>query len=135
MLKMKVLVVGPPALAQIIGHLFRERPELEVVGTMAGLRNLTRNAERLLPELIVATVKPVGTDVGKHVTSIKRCSPSSRLILVCPIPEFMGKARSSGADAFLDQEQLVSRLVPTVLALVGQQSPEHTSSHRQPVCR
>jgi hypothetical protein len=115
--KIRVLFVGPPALSNVIRHLFHDRPEFEVVGSLPGLRNLAQRAGRLLPELIVANVKPVGTGVCPVVIAIKQSSPLSKLILICPITDFTGGARRCGADACLDQEKLVRRLVPTATAL------------------
>jgi hypothetical protein len=115
--RIRVLFVGPPALSNVIRHLFQDRPEFEVVGSLPGLRNLAQRAGRLLPELIVASVKPVGTGVCPVVVAIKQSSPLSKLILICPITGFIGGARRCGADAYLDQEKLVRRLVPTATAL------------------
>jgi hypothetical protein len=113
----RVLVVGPLALTQIIQYLFHGRPEFEVVGSVSGWRSLGPQAGRLLPELIVANVKPVGIGVCRAVALIKRSSPLSKLILVCPIRDFMGGARKCGADAFLEQEKLVVCLLRTARSL------------------
>ena len=117
MRKVRILVVSPPALAQLIGHLFRDRPEFEVVGSLSGLRSMGQQAGRLCPELIVASVKPVRTPVCRVVASIKRSSPFSKLILICPARDFMTGARRCGADACLEQEELVRRLLRTAWVL------------------
>jgi hypothetical protein len=104
MRKVRILLISPPALSQLIEHLFRDRNGLEVVGRVDGLDGAAE-ARRLLPELIVANVK--------------RSSPLSKLILVCSVSDFISGARRWGADACLNQEQLVHRLVPTALALSG----------------
>jgi len=113
----RILVVGPPALSQVIQHLFHGRPEFEVVGSVSGLRTLRPQAGLLLPELIVANVKPVGIGVCRVVAFIKRLSPLSKLILICPVRDFIGGARKCGADACLEQEKLVACLLPTARAL------------------
>jgi hypothetical protein len=118
MRKVRILLISPPALSQLIEHLFRDRNGLEVVGRVDGLDGAAE-ARRLLPELIVANVKPVRTSIGPAVSSIKRSSPLSKLILVCSVSDFISGARRWGADACLNQEQLVHRLVPTALALSG----------------
>jgi hypothetical protein len=115
--KVRILIVSPPALSQVIEYLFRDRPEFEVVGSLSGLRNMGLQAERLCPDLIVANVKPVRTAVYQVVASIKRSSPSSKLILICPAKDFMAVGRRCGADACLEQEKLVRRLLGTALAL------------------
>jgi len=117
MRKITVLVVGPPSLSRIIGYLFASRPDFEVVGSIGGLSRLAPQAERLLPELIVATVKPVSTGVDSAVQAIKRCSPFSKLIFISSVSEFVSVALRRGADAGLEAEKLVMRLVPTASAL------------------
>jgi hypothetical protein len=115
--KVRILFVGSPALSNVIRHLFHDRPEFEVVGCLPGLKNLARRAGPLLPELIVANVKPVETGVRPVVVAIKQFSPLSKLILICPLTDLIGNARRCGADACLDQETLVRRLIPTASAL------------------
>ncbi len=117
MRKVRILVVSPPALSQLIEYLFRDRPEFEVVGSLSGLRSMGQQAERLCPELIVANLKPVRTGVCQAVTAIKRSSPLSKVILICPARDFMADARRCGADACLEQEKVVRRLLETAWAL------------------
>lgn len=114
---MTILIVGSHSLAHVIRHLFRDLPGFEIVGSAAGLRSGAREAKRLRPDLIVANVRPVGARLSRVAASIKHSSPQSRLILVCPIRDLMDGARRSGADACIEQEKVVMRLVPTVLAL------------------
>ena len=123
MRKVRILVVSPPALSQLIEYLFRAQPEFEVVGSVSGWKNMGQQAGRLCPELIVANVKPVRTAVCQVVTSIKRSSPLSKLILICPARDFMVDARRCGADACLEQEELVRRLLGTALALSERTRP------------
>ena len=123
MRKVKILIVSPPALSQVIQYVFRDRPEFEVVGSLSGFRGMGRQAERLCPELIVATLKPVRTAVYRVVTSIKRSSPLSKLILICPARDFMAVGRRCGADACLEQEKVVRRLLGTILALTERTKP------------
>jgi hypothetical protein len=115
--KVRILVIGPPALCQVIEHLFRDQREFEVVGSLGGLRSMVHKAGRLCPELIVANVKPVRVPVVQAVAFIKRSSPSSKLILICSIREFMAGARKSGADACLEPEKLVRCLLTAACAL------------------
>jgi chemotaxis response regulator CheB len=115
--KVRILIISPPALSQVIEYLFRDRPEFEVVGSLSGLRSMGQQVGRLCPDLIVANVKPVRTAVYQVVASIKRSSPSSKLILICPARDFMAVGRRCGADACLEQEKLVRRLLGTALAL------------------
>jgi hypothetical protein len=115
--KVSVLVVGSPALSRIVKHLFASGPDFEVVGSSRGLKSLVPQAERLLPKLIVAGVRPVSTGVGAIVRAIKGASPLSKLILICPVSDFVSSARRFGADACLDPEKLIAQLLPTAAAL------------------
>jgi hypothetical protein len=121
--EVRILVVSPPALSQLIEYLFRDRPEFKVVGSLSGLRSMGQQSGRLCPELIVANVKPVKTAVCQFVASIKRSSPFSKLILICPARDFMAGARRCGADACLEQEELVRRLLGTAWALSERAKP------------
>lgn len=116
MRKVKVLFVGSPALAQLMEHLFADRSEFEIVGRVQTLRSLSARAGRA-PGLIVASVKPVRTAVGPAIASLKKFSPSSKLILICPVREFVRGARECGADACLEPENLVFHLLPTARVL------------------
>jgi hypothetical protein len=115
--KTTILIVGSPSLAHVIRYLFQDRPEFDIAGTAPGLRSGAREAKRLRPELVVAEVRPVAARACDVAASIKRCSPLSSLILVGPIRDLMDGAKGCGADACLEQEKLVLRLVPTALAL------------------
>jgi hypothetical protein len=117
MRKTTVLVVSPPALGQLVRYLFDGRPEFEVVGTFENLSNLTRHSRRLLPEIIVANVKPVTTGVCPAILSIKKSSPLSKVIVICSIRDIIRGARRCGADACLEQEKLVFHLLPTARVL------------------
>ena len=111
MRKTTILIVSSPSLSRIIEHLFRGRSEFEVVGTLNGLDSLGQQAGRLLPELIVANVKPVSIRICQVVASIKQSSPLSKLILICPIEDLARVARKCGADAFLKDEKLAGHLL------------------------
>ena len=113
MRKITILIVSSPSLSRIIEHLFRGRSEFEVIGTLSGLESLGRLAGRLLPELIVANVKPLSIRVCRVVASIKQSSPLSKLILICPIEDLARTARRCGADACLKDEKLAGHLLRT----------------------
>ena len=113
MRKITILIVSSPSLSRIIEHLFHGRSEFEVVGTLSGLESLGRQAGRLLPELIVANVKPLSIRVCRVVAAIKQSSPLSKLILICPIEDLARVARRCGADACLNDEKLAGHLLRT----------------------
>jgi len=115
--KIRILLVSSPALSDVIRHLFHAQPRFEVVGSLRNLKHFAELAGRLLPELIVVNVKPVRTGVCPVLVAIKQSSPSSKIILICAVSTLISDARKCGADAYLDQEQLVRRLVPTASAV------------------
>jgi len=115
--KTTILILSSRSLSRIIKHLFRGWSEFEIVGTVSGLGNLERQAQQLLPELIVADVKPVSRQVCLMVASIKQSSPLSKLILICPIEDFSRLARKCGADACLNDENLAGHLLRTARTL------------------
>ena len=119
MRKITILIAGPPPISRIIRYLFASHPEFEVVGNQGGLKKLAPRAGRLPPELIVAAVKPVSTSVDSAVLAIKRSSPSSKLIFICSVSDFISVALKSGADACLEPETLLLRLLPTASALTA----------------
>lgn len=117
MLKIRILLVGSQSLAQVIEHLFRDRNDFQVLRFTGGLDRLTDGADWRLPALIVADIRPVSTGVCQAVASVKRRSPSSKLIIICPITGLRTIARKCGADACLGPDALIPKLLPTALAL------------------
>jgi len=117
MRKVRILIISPVALFQVIEQVLGGRPQFAIVGRLASFRSLTRTARKLLPDLIVASVKPVGTAVCHAVITIKHSSPLSKLILLCPVRDLARRALVCGADACLEQEKLLLRLFPIARAL------------------
>ena len=113
MRKITILVVGSASLARLIGHIFHDSSEFEVINVPGGIADLGREAGRLLPELIVATVKPVSIRICLAVASIKESSPLSKLIMICPVEDLVSVARKCGADACLRDEKLARHLPRT----------------------
>jgi hypothetical protein len=130
MRRVRILVVSSPALSRLIEHLFRGRPEFKVVGTVGGFHNLPVHTEGQSPELIIASVKPVKTGICTAVFSLKRSSPLSKLILICPMSDLKREARKCGADVCLDQENLVLHLVPAATELSAQTRIAASRPHR-----
>lgn len=122
MRKITILVISSPSLSRIIRDLFRGRAEFEVVGTLSDLGDLGRQAERLLPELIVANVKPMSIRICRVVASIKKSSPLSKVILICPVEDLARMARKCGADACLKDEKLARQLLRTARGLADRAS-------------
>ncbi len=123
MRKVRTLIISPVALYQVIEQLLGSLPQFAIVGRIASFRQLAHEAQRLLPELIVATLKPVRTAVCTAVLAIKHSSPLSKLILICPLKDLLQSARRCGADVCLDEEKLVFRLLPAASALSRRITP------------
>lgn len=113
--------MSSPALAQLVEHLFRGRSEFEVVGSIGGVKGLAEWSERLAPQLIVASVKPLKTSIRATAVAIKRSSPWSKVILISPISELIDGDHNYCVDACLEEEKLVPQLVPTAWALFKDQ--------------
>jgi DNA-binding NarL/FixJ family response regulator len=111
------LVVGSPSFSRIVKHLFHGQSEFEVVGALSGFGSLGRQAGQLLPDLIVANVKPVSVGIRRVVAAIKQASPSAKVILTCPVEDFARAARKHGADACLNDENVAGRLLRMAFAL------------------
>lgn len=128
MRKITILVISSPSLSRIIEHLFRGRAEFEVVRTLSDLGSLGRQAGRLLPELIVANVKPISIGICGVVASIKKSSPLSKVILICPVEELARVARKCGADACLKDEKVARHLLRTVRGLADRANPANAGA-------
>ena len=111
MSRITVAVVGSSRLSRVVAHLLRGRPEFEVVAFQGDQGNLTRRRGHPLPELIIAEVKPVSIGIRRVIAAIKQASPSSKVILSCPLEELGRTARGYGADACLRDEKLTSHLL------------------------
>jgi hypothetical protein len=131
--KVRVLIVSPPALTQLIRHLFQDEPEFEVLRSLRGIGSLARRVAHHPPELIVASVKPVGTGLCATALAIKQSSPLSKLILICPVSDLTGKAHKCAADSCLDQEKLVGQLLPTAWTLAHRLAPSRTFVPKTPL--
>jgi len=128
--KIEVLVaVAPESLLRIINHLLH-RPEFEVVENLTEWPGLTQAAYRWHPALIITNATLLGFGAAKIISDIKLASPASKLIVIS-FPYDIGRhARKWGADAYLKEEQLVQRLVPTAQKLLGQRRTGLQKSHR-----
>jgi hypothetical protein len=130
--KVTMLVAGtPPALFQVIEYLFCGWPELEIVESPRGAKGVRWQGGRPLPELIVVNVDPLRTRVCHTLRSLKRSSPRSKLILICPVRGFADSARRCGADACLEEEALVGRLLRTAQRLARASQTEMLRSEKK----
>ena len=119
MLRITIVVVGSPWFSRIVGHLLGGQSEFEIVGEIRSLRSLGRQARQPLPQLIVADVKPVRTGIRRAVAARKLASPSSKVILTCPVEHLARAARGYGADACLSDERLAGGLLRLARTVSG----------------
>jgi hypothetical protein len=112
-----MLVYSSAALVHAIRHVFEGRDEFEIIGQSGSVRRLAERSEELVPELIVANLKPVRTGICAAVLAIKHSSPLAKLILICPITDFNHTGRRCGADACLAPEDVFAMLPRTATAL------------------
>ena len=116
MRKIRVIVaVQPRSLLRVIEHLLGGQPELRIVARLSGNNRLSLTASAMLPELIIANARFLGRECRKAIPEIKRASPGSKLILLlCPFEGFARETRDCGADAYLEEEAIVRRLLPAL---------------------
>jgi DNA-binding NarL/FixJ family response regulator len=117
--KIEVLIaVEPAALLQVIEHLFRQS-EFRVIEGLSEWPALAQEASRLRPKLIIANVKLLGHGAARIISEVKLASPASKLIVISFPHQLESHARQWGADAYLEEEDLVRRLLPTAQELLG----------------
>ena len=114
-----LVAVEPTPLVRIIGHLFRSQPEFRILKRLRGCSTLVQEASRLRPKLIIANLKSLGNGAAVIISKLKLASRGSKLILINFPHDLARHASKWGADAYLDEYTLVSRLVPKVQRLLG----------------
>lgn len=120
--KIRILVaVEPPPLGRIIEHLFHNQPNCRIVKCLNEWTPLAREASRLHPELIVISISLLGDGAAGIVADVKLASPGSELILIDFSHDLRRHVRKWGADAYLNSENLVRRLVPKAEKLLRQE--------------
>jgi hypothetical protein len=113
-----VLIAGRRSLVRVIDHLLEARCGIEVVGRVEDGSLLARHAGRLAPTVIVAHPRVLGKEPATRIASVRRSSPGSKFVLISPFVGLAPGLRRCGADALLDEEALVTRLLPTLQELV-----------------
>jgi hypothetical protein len=115
--KIRILVYSSAPLFHAIRHVFQGRDEFEIVGESGSVRRLAEASEAIVPQLIVADLKPVRTGICAAILAIKHSSPLAKLILICPLTGLNPTGRRCGADACLAPEDLFLQLPRTAFAL------------------
>ena len=122
MRNIRILVaVEPPQLGRIIEHLFHNQPNYRIVKCLNEWTSLSREASRLHPELIIASISLLGDGAAGIVADVKLASPGSKLILINFSHDLGRYTRKWGADAYLKSEDLVRSLVPKAGKLLRQE--------------
>jgi DNA-binding NarL/FixJ family response regulator len=122
--QIEVLVaVEPEPLLNLIEHLL-QRPEFRVIKKLHQWPALSKQTLRLHPHLIITNARLLGNQAANIIAGLKSASPNSKVIVVSFPHDLSREARQWGADAYLEEEQLVRRLVPTALKLAGSTTPD-----------
>ena len=123
MRKIAVIIAVEPAPLRRIVELLLPPSEFRIVKNIGAWPALAREAFLLRPELVITNVKLLGNGAAKIVSNLKLASPDSKLIVISFPHDLERCARKWGADAYLEEEQLVQRLVPTAYELCGPVRP------------
>ncbi len=113
-----VIGVSPRPLLRAVEHLLCTQESIRIVSRCSYKNHLLAHSCLQSPELIVVNARLLGRRLCESIAEIRRRSPQSRLILVCPIKEFSSAVGNCGADGGIDEEALVRdlpRLVRKVL--------------------
>lgn len=130
--KFKVVIAASPRpLVRVIEHLLSSHQELQIVSRSSRLSHLLTYACYLLPELIIVNTRLMGREIDQTIAEIKRLSPKSKLILICPFKELSQTVRRSGADADLQEDALVTGLSPLVRKVIPELSPNSVIGARR----
>jgi DNA-binding NarL/FixJ family response regulator len=128
-----LIAVEPPALLRFLEHLL-ERPEFRVVARISNWKALIEEVGRLQPALIICNADLFGQRAAQVIGDLKLASPSSRLLLISFVHELERLARKWGADAYLEDEDLVRHLIPTARKLArsrtARRNPKRTANTR-----
>lgn len=116
-----LVAVEPAPLLRVIEHLFRPQLEFRIVARLSNGSAVAGQVSHLRPHLVIANMRLLGQAAGTIIRQVKLASPGSKLI-VTGFPRGLGReAQEWGADAYLEEEDLVRRLVPTAHSLLSQQ--------------
>jgi DNA-binding NarL/FixJ family response regulator len=93
--------------------------------------NLRRQAKRVQPDLLIANAELLGADACAAVMNIKRTCPRTRIILTDFDARLDAMANRCGADAYLEEELLVRKLLATVRRLAAKSNSRRTRARRR----
>jgi hypothetical protein len=122
-----LLAIASPALLRVIEHLLHELPGLETTRAMSPASVLP-DAIRLAPDVIVLCHRTLGKDRPAGAALLRHASPASKLVFItddCGWWPEVDAGRPEAADASLEEEELVSGLLPIVNILVAARAAGH----------
>ena len=115
-----LVAVEPAPLLRVIEHLFHRQLKFRIVARLSHGSAVAGQVSHLQPDLVIANMRLLGQAAGTIIREIKLASPGSKLI-VTGFPRGLGReAHEWGVDAYLEEEDLVRRLVPTAHSLLSQ---------------
>ena len=122
-----VIAAAPRPLVRVVEHLLSGQEDVQIVSRSSQKDHLLTYASTLLPDLIVVNSRLMGREVRQTIAEIKRLSPKSKLILVCPFAELSDAVRDCGADADLEEDALVGSLPPLVRRILSESQQDASS--------
>jgi hypothetical protein len=116
----KVLIaVRSQGLARAIQHVLRGQGGISGIEFADPSKELTEQAERLHPALIIVNSRWLGGEAGAALARLKRVSPDSKLVQTCSFEEFGRSTERGVVDARVLEDTLVRRLPAIVRRLTS----------------
>lgn len=128
-----LVAVEPAPLLRVIEHLFCRQLGFNIVARLSSGSAVAGQVARLRPDLVIANMRLLGQAADTIIREVKIASPSSKVIVTGFPHGFEQDARGWGADAYLEEEELVRRLVSTVHRLLKSSPSRKPASPIQPM--
>jgi len=128
-----LVAVEPAPLLRVIEHLFWRQLKFRIVARLSNGSAVPGQVSHLRPDFVIVNMRLLGQAAGTILRDVKIASPSSKLIVTGFPPGFGRDAHGWGADAYLEEEELVRRLVPTVQSLLKSSDSPRAVPRIQPM--
>jgi DNA-binding NarL/FixJ family response regulator len=102
-----------------LSMLLRCEPELTVVGESGNAADLLEAAPALEPDLILLDWELPGQLDGALFHRLRRCLPTTKVLVLSGRPESEGPALRAGADAFVSKADPAEHLLAGIKALLN----------------
>jgi DNA-binding NarL/FixJ family response regulator len=113
----------PPRLLHAIEELLGQRPDFRIVGSAEGTADLAPRVRKLAPDVVVASLRALGRDHERIAQQIRQSRRATRLVLIHSVSVRPGDLR--GADAHVDEQVLLKRLLPTIDRIARARQRKH----------